>query len=199
MYRLPFDEGFAQNAIVGYFAQFAVTVLLVREAHRQLAGRPARSRLRAMLGLLPFAVGGLAAFAALDLAVTVWSPRSGTLLPGLIAVVATTVMQTYLAATFWLAFPAAAVEGHSPVSALGRSLRLARGSRPGMAIIVLLLVLAEAGVILGIAIIGRDTWPLVLPTVLFIPLKACVLAAAYHELCLLKEGPPPDEVGAIFA
>ncbi|MFI5403858.1 MAG: hypothetical protein ACHQ1G_13050, partial [Planctomycetota bacterium] len=81
--------------------------------------------------------------------------------------------------------------------------RLTRGSRSAMRVTVVLLVVLEFGTFLGVAFVGRfrgrDTWALLVPAALFITLKACVLAAAYHELCVLREGPPPDEVGAVFA
>lgn len=197
MEMVLFRAGLARNAIIGYLAQFAVTVILVREAHRRLAGRPAGSRLRAIAGLVPFSVGSLAAFAALDLAAATLFSRN-TPLP-VIGAVATAILQTYLAATFWLALPAAAVDGHGLFSALGRSLRLTRGSRFPMAVTVLLLIVLESGAVLVAGLAARDEWAVVVPITLFVGLKACILAAAYREICLLKEGLPPDEIGAIFA
>jgi hypothetical protein len=44
-----------------------------------------------------------------------------------------------------------------------------------------------------------NPWLFAVPGVLFLTLKACVLAAAYREICLLKEGPSPEEVGAVFS
>ncbi len=189
--------GFLRNATVGYLAQFAVTVLLVREAHRRLAGRPPRSRLRALLGLLPHSLLSLAVFAALDLAVAATFP-SDTPLPA-IAAIAVSVVQTCLAAAFWLAIPAAAADGHGPLAALGRSRHLSRGSRFAMAVTVVLLLLLEWGSVFVTFSLGRDEWAAASSIALFVTMKACVLAAAYREICLLKEGLLPDEIGAIFA
>jgi hypothetical protein len=189
-------EGLSRNTIIGYLAQFAVTVILVREAHRRLAARPPESRFRAMVGLVPFALGSLAAFFLLDLVVT--AVRPSTPLPLFLAI-GVTVAETFLATTFWLALPAAALDGHGFLSALGRSRHLAPGSRLAIAVAVVLLAILEwtTALLLGFAEVHEGV--VFVPAALFVTVKACVLAAAYRETCLLREGPPAEEISAVFA
>ena len=193
-------EGLFRNVAIGYGAQFAVTVILVREAHRRLAGRPTKSRSRAILGLLPLSAGALLAFALLDLLVTMTTRSHGPHV-WLILMIAMSIAQVLLAAAFWLALPAAAIDGHGPFSALGRGRRLSRGARFPLAVVVIALTLLEWGfaLILGTAMEPEHEAALAAIALLSITFKACVLAAAYRELCLLREGPPPDELGAIFS
>jgi len=196
------DARLLRTVAIGFGAQFAVTVILVREAHRRLAGRPTKSRLRAMLGLLPFSAGGLATFAVLDLSVTDTTPRGGPLiLMVAMSIVAMSIAQLFLAATFWLGLPAAAVDGCGLFRALGRGRMLARGSRLALAVVLVALMFLEwgAALLFGFATQPENEGALAPVAVLFITVKACVLAAAYREACFLKEGPPADELGAIFS
>ncbi len=159
-----------------------------------------RSRSRAILGLLPLSAGVLAAFAVLDLLVTATAPRGGPP-ASLIFTLAASIAQTFLAATYWLALPAAAVDGHGVFSALVRARGLARGARFPLAVLLVMLVLLgwAAALVFGLATRPENEGALAPVAVFFITIKACVLAAAYREACLLEEGPPADEIGAIFS
>jgi len=192
------------DVILSYFAQFAATVILVRQAHRALAGRAPRGGPIAILRVAILAIGSLLVFAALDGLVAAASECSSAL-PVLIFI-AITVAEAFLAATFWLALPAVAVDGHGVFSALSRGRALAHGS--GFRVFALILVpfflqwimVLPFGLLVN-ALEGHALSKLVfaVPAILLVTLKACVLAAAHHEACLRKEGPRADEIGSIFA
>lgn len=196
--------GFLLDVILAYLVQFAVTVILVRHAHRGLAGRAPRSRPLAILGLVLLALGGLALFGALD-SVVVAASESSSALPVLLFI-PVTVAEMFIAATCWLALPAAAVDGRGVFSALGRGRLLAHGS--GFTVFVLIVVsfflqwimVIPCGILIGaLDADGLFKWLFAVPAILSVPLKACLLAAAYHEACLRKEFPRADKIGAVFA
>lgn len=191
--------------IAVYLAQYAVSVILVRDAHRRMSLRPARTSLRAMLGLAFLAAGGLAVFAVLDAAASVaaraWSDPAGAVL---LVALATILTEMFLAATFWLAIPAAAVDGHGLLSALGRARLLAHGSRPTLLGLIFLLGLLQWAMLIPFAVLediprSWTAWLPMVPVLLLVTLKACVLAAAYEEACLRKEGRQPGEIVEVFA
>ena len=192
--------GIFRNLTVAYLAQFAVTVILVRDAHRRLAGRAPRCGLLAILGLAFLAILGLAVFAVLD-SVVAAGFASDTALPALLAI-AVTVAEAFLGATFWLALPAAAVDGHGAFAALGRARLLAHGSRFPVAVLIILLVFLQWVMMIPLGFLAGslDTqWLFAVPAFLFLTLKACVLAAAHHEACFRKEGAGTEDLTAVFA
>lgn len=193
------ERGISRNAIIACLAQLAVATLVVRDAHARLAGRRGRSPPRAMLGLVAYGIAGLAGFAALDFAVVTGLEDADSPLPVFLGFVSTGVLQAFLAAWFWLALPAAAVDGCGFLAALARSRRLGRGSRVRVVTPLLLLLAMQAGSAVLAGRFAGSPWLFAVPGVLFLTLKACVLAAAYREICLIKEGPAPEEVGAVFA
>jgi hypothetical protein len=197
--------GFGLNVAVAYACQFAVTVLLVRDAYRHLAGRAPRRGLKGLLALPLLAAAGLAVFSALDFLAMRFADEMGLWLPFAIAV---TVAEVFLAGACWLAIPSAAVDGHGPASAVRRSLLLSRGSRSAVASLAVMLLAQQGLVFVPIGIVassaGVDLGDLpvhmvAIPIVLFLTLKACILAAAYHEACYRKEGAGAEEISAIFA
>lgn len=199
------QAGRLSDVALAYFAQFAVTAVLVRHAHRRLAGRAPRARPLALLGLVPLALGSLAVFALLDSVVAAAFEKSSSALP-VVLFIPNAVAQAFLAATCSLALPAIAVDGHGIFSALGRARLLAHGS--GFAIFSVLalpfllqwVMVIPFGIVTGL--LGLWQWEklmFAIPAILFVTLKACILAAAYHEACVRKEGPRADEIGAIFA
>lgn len=198
-WMLQFEHGISRNATIAYLAQLAVATIVVRDAHGRLAGRRGRSGPRALLGLVAYGMTSLAAFAVLDLAVTAGLEKSGSPLAVFLAVVAASITQAFAAAWFWLALPAAAVDGCGFLAALGRSRRLGQGSRFRVVVPLLLLLALQMGSVILVRIVAEEPWLFAVPGVLFLSLKACVLAATYREMCLLKEGPPPEEVGAVFS
>ena len=42
-------------------------------------------------------------------------------------------------------------------------------------------------------------WVLAISPFVFVTLKGCILAAAYQEACVRKEGPKSDEVVEVFS
>jgi hypothetical protein len=197
--------GRLSDVALAYFAQFAVTVVVVRHAHRRLAGRAPRAGPLALLGLAPLALGSLAAFALLDSVVAAAFERSDSALPVLLFI-PNAVAQAFLAATFSLALPAIAVDGHGIFSALGRARLLVHGS--GFAIFSVLaltfvlqwVMVIPFGMVAGLLGLEQGGQLMfAVPAILFVTLKACILAAAYHEACVRKEGARADELGAIFA
>lgn len=197
-------DGLFRNLMVVYFAQFAVSVLLVRDAHRHLSGRAPRCGLLAFLGLGSLAVGCLTVFVALD-SLAAASFGSPSALP-LLLVIATTIAELYLAGAYWLAVPAAAVDGYGVLSAFGRSWRLSEGSRDSVASLVVMIVVLQVFAVVVTIILAdafglrrRADWLILVPAGLFLTLKSCLLAAAYHEACFRKEGAGTEEVSAVFA
>jgi len=195
-------ERLARSVTAAYLAQFAVTVIVARDAHRRLAGRAPRSGPRALLGLVLLALGSLAVFTLLD---SVVANASGhvSLWP-IVAFVPVSIAEAFLAGAFWLALPAAAVDGHGILPALGRGRLLSRGSRFAVFSLVFLMVLLQwlvlipFGWLTGVSDLHSE-WLMAIPVVLFLTLKACVLAAAYHEACIRKEGPRAEDIGRVFA
>jgi len=197
--------GLARNAAIGYLAQFAIAVIVVRDAWRRLAGRAPRSGLFALLGLVPLALGGLALFATLSGSVVVaFAVLAGNPSPlSLLLVLGVTVAQSFLGATFWLALPAAAVDGHRLLPALRRSRLLAHGSRFALFWLISVLETLEWILLIPIALALRESpigeWAFAIPPFVFVTLKGCILAAAYEEACLRKEGQRPDEIVEVFS
>jgi len=195
---VAFDGSSSRPTLLAYFGQLAVMALLVRDAHAQLAARAGRRTLRAFFGIAVYGGAGLAAFAALDIAAASMfqTPASALITFGLALLV-----QAALASWFCLALPAAAVDGLGFFAALARSLRLGRGSRIRIVVpLVMLLLLQTAAPIPLRMLLGLwQPWILAAIGVLLLTLKASVLAAMYREICVLKEGLPPEEVGQIFA
>jgi len=195
--------GILRNVTAAYLAQFAVTVLLVRDAHRRLAARAPRCGLPAILGLVLLALLGLAVFVLLD-SVAAAAFMSSSALP-VILVVAVSVVEAFLGATFWLALPAAAVDSHGVFAALGRGRLLAHGSRFAVAVLITMFVVLQWVMLIPIGFVAqglgweRSQWLIAVPAFLFLSLKACVLAAAYEEARLRKEGPGTEDLSAVFA
>jgi hypothetical protein len=194
---------FLRNATVFYLAQFAVSILVVRDAYRHLSGRTPKCGPRAAIGLAMLALGGLALFVALHAVSAAASDgRSPLVLLGLVA----TVVDLYVAGGCWLALPAAAVQGCGPFAALGRSSTLSRGSRFSIAAVVAWVVVLQTIVlVVGVVLVGAlgiessSGWMLFAIGILYVTVKGCVLAAAYHEACFRKEGAGTEEVTAVFA
>ncbi len=196
-------QGFLLDVTLAYLLQFAVMAVLVRDAYRHLAGRAPRNRARGFLGLPLLALGSLAAFVALNSLVA--AATEGSPGPAFLIAILTTVGEAVLAATCWLALPAA-VDGYGPFSALRRSRLLAQGSGFTVWLLAVMPVFLVwiALVVFALVVEALDfrhppNGLAAVPLILFLPLKACILAAAYHEACLRKEGPRADELGAVFA
>jgi hypothetical protein len=196
-------EGLLQNLTIVYLSQFAVFVLLVRDGYRHLTGRAARCGPRAILSLGLLAMGGLALFVVMD-SVAVAAFGSGPL--SLLLVIAATVGELYVAGACWLALPAVAVDGRSLLSGMGRSFLLSQGSRFQISAVIALLAVLQLVLMIPIGILSdafhtgsRLAWVLLVPAFLGLPLKACVLAAAYQEACYRKEGAGVEDVSRVFA
>ncbi|HEX5137195.1 MAG TPA: hypothetical protein VFY93_09495 [Planctomycetota bacterium] len=189
--------GSPRRAVLAYFAQLAVAALLVRDAHAQLAARAGRRSPRALFGIAVYGGVALAAFTALDAAAA--SLFDGPA-PAFLSLAVALLLEALLASWFWLALPAAAVDGFGFLAALARSLRLGRGSRFRVVVPLLLLTVLQTGASVPFGMLGMEQpWLLGVIGVLFLTLKASVLAAIYREICVLKEGLPAEEVGAIFS
>jgi len=196
---VPVDEGLGRNVTIGYLAQFAITVIVIRDAHRRLSGRDGRRSLRAVPGLLAYALASLGVFVAIDLLVT-WATLFTSPVSTFVGVLASSVAAAILAARLWIALPAAAVDGSTFFASLRRSVRLVRGTAAGIAFLAILLIVLQGVATMPFGFLASEMpWILTVPVVLFLTFKACVVAAAYRELCLLKEGPRPEELGAVFA
>lgn len=179
------------HCLLGYATQFGITVVVIRLAYRSL-GRPARGTVLGLTRLIPFAVGNLAVFVALDSLVTGWRGDDEFL-----GILLMTCVEIALGVAFVLAVPAAA-DGHGLLDALERSRKLGRGSRMKIAVLIVVpAVLKRAPVfVLGI----REPFPTYTVVFgLFGTFEACLLAVAYRELAAMREGPRPDELGRIFA
>jgi hypothetical protein len=151
-----------------------------------------------MLRLVPLGAACLATFLALDLGFAYGSLGTPPFGVGCLFVFTTSV-KAFLATGFWLAVPAIAVDGEGFLAALGRSWRLAHGSRLRiLALLVLLLFPYWAGLAL-LEFVAGDAWlSYAALSLLLLTLKACLLAAAYREICLAKEGPRAHELTAVF-
>lgn len=196
-------EGALRNLMIVYLAQFAVSVLLVRDAWRHMTGRAPRCGPLAFLSLGLFALGGLAVFSLLNSVAVAAFDGSGPI--SLVLLIATVIGELYIAGACWLAVPAIAADGRGLFAAMGRSFLLSQGSRFQVSALIAMLTVAQ-GVILipiGILIAAFDSWrlewALLVPVCLVQTLKACVLAACYQEACYRKEGEVVEDVSKVFA
>jgi hypothetical protein len=190
----------AYRAVLAYLGQFAIAALLVRDACRTLSGGRTRLRLRTWIGLPAYAGLSLLAFVLLDVAIL--GMLRGSDAAVLVGLAVASLAQAILASLFWFAIPAAVVEGLGLFAALRRSMHLARGSVYRLAVpIVFLSVLQVASVaVLSAFVHGPDDpWQFAVTAVFFLTVKACILAAAYHEIRLIREGPRPEELRRVFA
>lgn len=196
---MGFARGFSTNVGIGYVAQFAVTAILVRDAHGRLAGRRSVTRLRSLFALAVHAGLSLAVFVLLDVGVIALVHADAEEV-AIFASVGSVVVQALLGAWFSLALPAAAIDGHGLLGALGRSARLGRGARLPLVLVLVVLVVLQTCFLIVSGLVGRGvSWPFAVLGVVIVALKACVLAAAYREASVVREGLPPEEVGAVFA
>ncbi|MHC4224042.1 MAG: hypothetical protein ACYSX0_14390 [Planctomycetota bacterium] len=111
--------------------------------------------------------------------------------------------QLALGAFFWLSLAILVVERTGVLAALKKGMGLSKGSRIRIAALLILIALNTQAVLwllnvlvehqLSVAVAVRFTLGLVLPV-----MKGCILAAVYLQLRERKEGPPVEEVTAVF-
>jgi hypothetical protein len=151
------------------------------------------------MGLVILALGTLALFVALHSPAVASDGSPLTLVLGIAAIVA----DIYIAGACWLAFPAAATQSHGIFAALTRGRLLSAGSRLSIAALIVMLVVLQGVTLFPILILisrgNAPLWLMFVPMILLLTLKACVLAAAYHEACFRKEGAGAEEISAVFA
>lgn len=184
-----------------YFGQLVATALLVRRAHRRLAPAVRTGGAIPFTGVLAFGVAGAAAFLLIDV-VGFLGLRGAERFVGVFGILLGTVAKAALASVFWLALACVAVDRERFDAALARSRRLTGGSRFAVfALLVTLLAgLVAALVPVFIALDEPESLAGILAVAVpLISFKSCVLAAAYRELCLAKEGLRPEELGEVFA
>lgn len=144
----------------------------------------------------PAAVLGVVAAAGADGAVL--------LVVGILVGLAWIVPLFWLVLSWWVAVPAIVIERPGVIGALGRSMRLTRGHRWH----ILLLILLIAGIGMGVGIVGgvlvfaspaAALVVLRVVAVLLASLNGTFVAVTYHDLRREKEGTPADEMAQVFA
>jgi hypothetical protein len=178
--------------LLGYAWHFAVLVLGMRIAYGALGPRAGGTGLGALGRLVPYAIGALALLVVLDQIVVRGPLRvPDASVPSFLFM---TLLELAFGAALALVAPAAA-DGHGLRLALRRGWQLARGSRLRLA--VLLVLFAFLHWVMFELTLVRGPWVL-MANALVVVFKACVLAAAYAKL-RGREGPRPEDLGAIFA
>jgi len=110
----------------------------------------------------------------------------------------------WLVVSWWVAVPAVVIERPGVIGALGRSMRLTRGHRWHILVLILLI----AGVGMGVGLVGgilvgvspaAGVVAMRLIAVVLASLNGTFVAVTYHDLRREKEGTPADEMAQVFA